>query len=146
MNFGGVGDADIARNQFGKHELMHGSCGGVNPSQLLSLVELLRTELPAYEDFGIGNFVRQVVKIDELNELVLGKLLLETRTEPLRRVPQFKAMMNGQQDFQRKSMVLRDMNNRHPSYSPAAHPIATSVAPSSCLNFRARGPMYWLTH
>src|SRR5690348_4065871 len=82
MNLGGVGDADIARNQFGKHELMHGSRCGVNPLQLLSLLHLLGTELPAYEDFGIGNFVRQVAKIDELNELVVRKLLLETRTEP----------------------------------------------------------------
>jgi hypothetical protein len=62
---------------------------------------LLWTELPAYKDFGIDNFLRQVADIGELNELVLGKVLLQTRAEPLWRVPQFKAVMNGQQDFQR---------------------------------------------
>lgn len=77
VNFGGIGYMDIARDQVGKHELMHGGRGGVYPAQLLSCFELLRTELPSNQHFGIDNLICQVVETGELNDLVFGKIRLQ---------------------------------------------------------------------
>src|SRR5690242_5570928 len=102
MNIGRVGHPDVARYQFGKHELMDRGGGRMNPPQLLGSPKLLRVELPSNQNLGIRNFMGKIVQIGKLREMMFGELVLQPRTKPVRRVPQFKAVMNGEKDFQRE--------------------------------------------
>ena len=76
--------------------------GRMNPPQLLGSPKLLRVELPSNQNLGIRNFMGKIVQIGKLREMMFGELVLQPRTKPVRRVPQFKAVMNGEKDFQRE--------------------------------------------
>lgn len=70
-------------------------------------LELLSAKLPADQYLGISDFLAEPVKIVQLNESVFRKLSLETRPKPLRRIPEFKAVMDGEDDFHEGFADLR---------------------------------------
>ena len=95
----GVCNPHMARDQFGKHELVHRRRGRMDPAQVVRGFELFKAKLPCDQDFGIGDFLAEFVEILKLNKRVLGKVALEARPKPLRRIPEFEVMVNGEEDF-----------------------------------------------
>jgi len=99
VDLSGVGEAHIAGNQLGKHQLMNGSSSGMDPAQVPRCAKLLRTKLPTYQNLRITNVVDQPIEAVELNKVVLRKFALQTWPKPIRSVPEFKPMVNREQDF-----------------------------------------------
>jgi len=79
----------------------------MDPTQFARGPELLGTKLPADQYLGVGDFSDKPVKVLQLNECVLRKLTLKARPEPLRRIPEFEAMMDSEEDFHEGFADLR---------------------------------------
>ena len=72
---------------------MDRSGGRVNPAQLRGDFELLGTERPGDDDFGIAEMVFDAVVAGQMDDFELREILAEPLGKPRRGIPKFETVM-----------------------------------------------------
>ena len=86
---------DVTLDEFGKHQLVHGSRRRMNPAQSLRRRDLLRPKRPRNDDLGAGNFGVESFVVGKVNDIEFAKVGTQALGEPRRGVPLIKRMVNG---------------------------------------------------
>src|ERR1700737_3353101 len=82
VDLAAVGEDDVAVHQFGKYQLMDRGRGRMNPAQLLSDPQLLRTERPGNDDLGVTEIGLDSIVTGTLHRFDHWEVLVNARGEP----------------------------------------------------------------
>ena len=83
----------------------------VDPLQLFGGFDLLATQRPGDRDIGIGDLVRHPVVVGEVYHFELRKIAPQALGEPLRRLPESKAVMEGDEELHEEQLATSNVRN-----------------------------------